>query len=886
MPQPVKLTIGDLFIDSGTNQEVDPILFARADGRFRAGWMDNASGEYDVWSNLYTAEGGWIASDFIKNSSTSVESHIGIGGLADGTQAFVWSAVNGGNADIFAEIRDVNGAVLASAFQINTGGSFATGTQDRPEAVGLGNGNFAFVWIDRNAGHITFAIHNSSGGQVVAPTVLSQTATTQNFASPPTTLRFDTALLQNGNFVVAYTNNSLDTMFRIVSATGGFVTTETGVDTNATTDLVGASVATLSDGRFVIVTYDVNATMVRGQVFNADGTSSVPMFNIGASPNAARPQVAALQDGRFMVVWNDDDEIPGSGDISGRVMFANGTGDGDEFTVNSVTTNMQERPTITVLADGRVAVGWHTDENQAGVRDVKMTIYDPRESALVRTGTALAEDWYGTSFDDAVSMGDGLDLFHGGGGHDTANGGNGNDELIGEDGNDVLAGEAGDDFLDGNSGDDVLIGGAGSDTLRAGLGSDTASYAGSAGAVTVNIAAQTASGGDAQGDTLIDIENATGGLGNDTLTGDGFANVLDGGAGIDAMTGGAGDDTYVLDNAGDGTAEAAGGGIDTVRASITHTLRANIENLVLTGTANLTGGGNTLDNDMTGNSGANILNGLAGADDMAGLGGNDTYWVDNAGDTVTEALNEGVDLVHSTIDFVLGANIEKLYLRPTAFNGTGNALSNYIYGNNAANVIDGAGGADRLFGYLGDDTYIVDSSGDLIYETSASGGTDIVEASVNHTLATNVENLTLTGAANINGTGNTIANAITGNGATNFIDGKLGADTLTGGLGNDHFLFSTALGASNIDTISDYSVPNDTIRLDDAIFTGLTPLAFLAASQFTIGAAAADAADRIVYDSATGALFFDADGSGAGAAKQFAVLSTGLALTAGDFYVF
>jgi Ca2+-binding RTX toxin-like protein len=880
MPQPVKWTLGDLFIDSGTTQEVDPIIFARADGRFRGGWMDNAgNAEYDVRANLYTAGANWIGNDFIKNLDTTIESHLGMAGLPNGTQAFVWAENNGSDTNIFAEIRDIDGNTLASSFQVNIGGSFATGVQDRPEAVGLGSDKFAFIWIDRNAGHLTFAIHNTSGTQTVAPTVLSTTATVQNFGSPPTTVRFDATQLGNGNFVVTYTNDNLDTVFRIVSSTGTFVTAEVGVDTNATTDNVGASVAKLADGKFVIVTFDVNTGMVRGQIFNENGTSSISMFDIGTSPNIGRPQVAALHDGRFMVVWNDN------GEISGRVMFADGTTDGDEFTVNDVTTRTQERPSIDVLADGRVVVAWHSDEVTSGVRDVKMTIYDPRETAFVKTGTALGEDWFGTTFDDVVSMGDGLDLFHGGDGNDTANGENGNDELIGEGGNDILNGNDGVDILDGGIGDDTLNGGAGADELLAGDGIDTLSYAGSSAGVTVNLSNHAASNGDAQGDLIEEFENVTGSSFADTLTGSSGDNTLDGGAGIDSMTGGLGNDTYVLDEANDSTVETAGGGTDTVRASITHALRSNIENLILTGSANINGTGNTLDNDITGNLGSNVLNGLTGADDMVGLAGNDTYWVENVGDTVTESFNQGIDIVQSYINFTLGADIEKLYLRPGAFNGTGNTLSNFIYGNNAVNVIDGQGGADRLYGYNGDDTYIVDSTGDLVYETSAAGGTDLVQSSVNHTLATNVENLTLTASTNINGTGNTLANVIVGGGGNNFIDGKLGNDTLTGGAGNDQFLFSTTLGASNIDTITDYSALNDTIRLDNTIFTGLTA-GYITASQFVIGAAATDANHRIIYDSATGALFFDADGSGAGIAKQFATVSTGLALTTSDFYVF
>jgi serralysin len=120
----------------------------------------------------------------------------------------------------------------------------------------------------------------------------------------------------------------------------------------------------------------------------------------------------------------------------------------------------------------------------------------------------------------------------------------------------------------------------------------------------------------------------------------------------------------------------------------------------------------------------------------------------------------------------------------------------------------------------------------------------------------------------------------------NFLDGKLGGDTLTGGLGNDQFLFTTTLGASNVDTITDFSVPNDTIRLDDTIFTGLIAGSYITAAQFAIGASATDSSDRVIYNSATGALLFDADGNGAGVARHFATLATGLALTATDFFVY
>jgi Ca2+-binding RTX toxin-like protein len=165
-------------------------------------------------------------------------------------------------------------------------------------------------------------------------------------------------------------------------------------------------------------------------------------------------------------------------------------------------------------------------------------------------------------------------------------------------------------------------------------------------------------------------------------------------------------------------------------------------------------------------------------------------------------------------------------------------------------------------------------------------GTDKVNSSVSFNLAGQyIENLTLTGSAHISGTGNSLANTITGNAGNNVLNGSTGKDTLTGAAGADHFFFSTALGASNVDRVTDYSVASDTIRLENSIFTAIGAPGTLAASAFRIGAAAADAADRIIYNSATGALLYDADGSGAGAARQFATLDDGLALTRSDFLI-
>jgi Ca2+-binding RTX toxin-like protein len=195
-------------------------------------------------------------------------------------------------------------------------------------------------------------------------------------------------------------------------------------------------------------------------------------------------------------------------------------------------------------------------------------------------------------------------------------------------------------------------------------------------------------------------------------------------------------------------------------------------------------------------------------------------------------------------------------------------------------------------GMAGNDIYIVANAGDIVDESVAgSNGFDRVQSAltvnlwdVNHVMGT-VEMVVLTGAGNVNASGNAVNNLIVGNSGNNVLNGGFGNDILRGLGGADTFFFSTALNAvHNVDTIDDFSVAADTIRLENSIFTGLAA-GVLAANAFHVGAAAADAFDRIVYNSTTGALSFDADGSGAGAAVQFATLATGLGLTNADFVV-
>lgn len=338
-----------------------------------------------------------------------------------------------------------------------------------------------------------------------------------------------------------------------------------------------------------------------------------------------------------------------------------------------------------------------------------------------------------------------------------------------------------------------------------------------------------------------------GGRGDDTLAGGEGSDRLDGYVGADTLYGGNGDDTYVVDNADDvvneNNASYGGNGSDTVRSSVNFDLSDSaqaigaIEKLVLTGTGSIRGTGSDNAETLTGNSGNNTLAGGGGNDALYGGGGADA-----------------------------------------------------LEGGEGADTLNGGTGNDVMRGGAGNDTYAF-NLGDTIDESAAgSNGTDRVLSSASVNLANtayvkgSVENLTLQGSGNLSGVGNSLGNAITGNAGANALDGRLGNDTLTGGGGADRFTFTTAPNASaNLDKIADFVHGTDKIVLENAVFTKLVPGA-LPATGLALNAPA-DGNDYIVYNTTTGAVSYDADGNGAGAAVPFVTLTGVPGLTQADFLV-
>lgn len=387
-----------------------------------------------------------------------------------------------------------------------------------------------------------------------------------------------------------------------------------------------------------------------------------------------------------------------------------------------------------------------------------------------------------------------------------------NNILTGNSANNTLTGGAGSDTLNGGAGNDTMLGGAGDDvylvdsiadviTETAGEGTDTV-FSSVTLTLGANLEKLTLTGTDALG--------GTGNTLNNVLIGNSSSNTLTGGIGADTLIGGAGHDIYVVDSATDVITESTNEGVDVVVSTVDWTLGNNLEYLLLDGSSAINGTGNALDNFLIGNTANNVLIGNAGydlligrsgADTMLGGLGDDTYVVEDSGDVVTEAANEGIDTVLSNLSWALGANLENLTLDgPGAFTATGNALDNVLTGNSDANLLtggagndtlNGGAGVDTMVGGTGNDTYLVDVATDVVTE-AANEGIDTIQSAITWALGAHLENLTLTGTFAINATGNALNNLLTGNSTNNTLNGGAGTDTLIGGAGNDIYMVDVA----------------------------------------------------------------------------------------------
>ena len=542
------------------------------------------------------------------------------------------------------------------------------------------------------------------------------------------------------------------------------------------------------------------------------------------------------------------------------------------------------------------------------------------------------------------SGGDGNDTLSG---IEGVTGSNFNDTLVGDANDNTLIGNKGNDSLLGGDGNDTLRGGLGNDILTGGGGYDfdTADYSDTTSAVTVNLVTGTASGGGGNdilngiesvigsnfNDTLIggnaDSNILFGGNGNDTLQGgNGFYITLDGGNGNDTlisgnsafnwMNGGSGNDSLV---GGDGSDALIGGlGNDILKggnnyywgnvdwadysnASASETVnlsagtasggdgndilsgieavRGSSYNDILIGDAN----DNTLDggdgNDtLVGGDGSDTLTGGLGNDILAGGGGKGFDWANyaDASSSVTVNLATGLASGGSGNDTLSGIE-----------NVTGSSSNDKLTGDANDNTLNGGWGDDVLMGGLGNDTLIGGKDIDWANYSDATSAVTVNLATgtqsdvAGNDLLQEIENVQ---GSNYNDTlmGDGNNNTLKGGAGNDMLDGKDGFNTLIRGSGNDIFKFTTM---GHIDTINDYNVANDTIQLENAVFTALNTTGTLGAGRFRIGTQAVDANDFIIYNNATGELLYDADGNGTSAAIQVAAVGVGLNMTNADIVV-
>ena len=507
----------------------------------------------------------------------------------------------------------------------------------------------------------------------------------------------------------------------------------------------------------------------------------------------------------------------------------------------------------------------------------------------------------------------GIEWISAGGGNDTIdgsgqvvgvtiNGNAGNDTITGSSYVDNLQGGVGNDNLVGGSGNDVISGGSGNNSLSGGAGIDTISYSLEKSDISVNLLILDEQDTGVSFDKISGIEGVIGGLGNDTLIGDDFNNNIDGNKGSDIMIGGLGNDKYYVDSLTDIVIEDQNEGSDTVISSTSYVLPDNVERLEFTGSFSSSAVGNGLDNIIVGNAGSNFINGRDGID---------TVSFEKSNKAISVSLVSGIATGDGTDTL---KNVENI---------VGSIFNDFLNGDARSNVINGSSGADSMDGAGGSDIYIVAATADHgVAEIKDTGATGIDEVRFTSTTAnttltlyagdvgietavigtgtaaeavtTGVTALKIDASALTTGItliGNAGANTLTGGSGDDRLQGGAGNDLLKGGNGIDSFIFDRSPnGTSNKDTIADFVSGTDKLVFSKAVFTGLSSadLGGLTTDAFWSGAGvntAHDATDRFIYNTTTGALWYDADGTGSAASVQVAILSGNPALAFADLQI-
>lgn len=810
-------------LGAGTTIDKDVSLALLASGGHVLTWnqRDGTSFNYDVFARVLGAPGG---------NSDLISVAVGAGNqsvpevAALGTGNFIVTWVDGPSGTLRGRVFDPLGNAVTPIVDL-----LSPGTSHDFEAIGLIDGGFALTWVSGPAvvGTIYLAAFGYDGSLTMSPTAIA-IGDHPKIAQQP-----------DGDLIVVSRNEVME--YRIVSGVASNVAPHSIALSPAGAPLpesagAGTLVGTLSAidpdspspptfelvdnvGRFSLVG---TGLYLAGTILDFE-TNPLESLTVRATDSSgnAREQVVSFQ----VADANDEPSAVAfaSSGASAALLFEN-VRNGDVIgRLEAVDQDALDINKLTLIDNGGGAFGL-TASGYLVVRDRLMFDAEGDLGAVsgavvsTRNGIVTGPLYFSVLVQDVVSeftTGDARDnTIFGGEGNDTLQGGAGNDHLYGERRFTFVPGGA--DRLSGDTGDDVLFGGRG----------------------------------------------------NDVLNGDAGNDVLEGGEGADRLAGHDGDDAFIFrhETVPTGESVAGGPGTDAVFISGFVDLRraklSSIEELQFDATVD---GSATLTQAQAAGIGTFVGNqpepGLP-----APRGGDGVHIL------IVHATSGGtLDLSGKTI-----VDIDEVHL-------VGTKHANSLVGTAGVDFLDGGAGADLMVGGGGNDTYFVDNARDVVVEMPGAG-IDAVRATVSYTLGADIENLSLEGLRGLTGIGNEAANVISGSINDDRIHGRLGADILSGDAGKDWFVFDTTLGAGNVDAVLDFTVGMDKIVLENDVFVGLVP-GNLRVDTFRNGNAAMDADDRILYDSASGTLYFDVDGTGASPAVDFAILSPGLALSHLDFLV-
>ncbi|MBF9233414.1 calcium-binding protein [Microvirga alba] len=722
-------------------------------------------------------------------------------------------------------------------FAVNT---TTAGAQTFPCVATFKDGSFVAVWEDRQpttgteyTAELRGQIFNADGTKRGSEFAVNSTVANDQ-GSPAITV------LNDGRFVVSWEDHSgaggedgWGIRARVFKANGTAVGADFQVNTTKAADQIYTSIAALSNGGFAVTYTDFSTALpqIRSRIFDAGlrpvgDNDGVVNSNLAKGHGAAH--IIGLRSG-YVALFAEGDADASNVSIRGRIFDGSGAPVAGlpEFAISSFATGGGAfSPSGTLLSDGRFVAVW-TQYSAAGVQVVKAKIFKANGEAasgeIAVNQIVLGKEWIG----DRVGV--------------TA--------------------------------------------LDDGGFSVTYTNPKNAGQWDIRAAIFNGAGQRVGSDVLVSPQNVMGDKALPALAtmADGrlIATWLDeSGRDVDAV----GVSAQFLDPRSKGIVLAGTSQDD-------HYVGSAFDDFLSGGAGN---------DQLYGEGGNDTLDGGPGLDTLNGGPGDDTYIVDTLADVIVEEFNGGFDTVVVPVDTHLQVvtAIEALTAAPgtAPITLTGNTGANKLTGNDGDNVLIGGGGADTLIGGGGNDTFKVTSSNTQV---SDSSGYDTVEAEVSYALQENsgIEKLVAAFEADKDSfsfTGDSGANFIKGNAGKNTLKGMAGDDTLVGSLGNDTlyggagkdvFLFNKKASKTNLDKIADFNVVDDTIQLSKSVFSKIAKKGVLAKSAFWIGAEAHDASDRIIYNSKKGILYYDADGSGKGAAIQIATLSKNLKLKAGDFFI-